>query len=160
MFTDSWNGKNWRLKPVAAPKGGKEGFLSSVSCTSASACTAVGDYLHGSRLVPLSERWNGKNWQAQRAAIPPGASSSGLSSVSCTSATACTAAGFTQHATTGTVAERWNGKKWVAEIIQPPPGSLSAQLGSLSCNSAIACMAVGSYQDNTDTEQMLAEQYS
>ena len=62
MFTDSWNGKNWRLKPVAAPKGGKEGFLSSVSCTSASACTAVGDYLHGSRLVPLSERWNGKKW--------------------------------------------------------------------------------------------------
>jgi hypothetical protein len=160
LFTDIWNGKSWGLKPVATPKGGRDGFLSSVSCTSASACTAVGDYVHGTRLVPLSERWNGKNWKPQQAATPSGVSTSGLSSVSCTSATACTAVGFAQHATTDAMAELWNGKKWATESIQPPPGSRSTQLGSLACNSAVACMAVGSYQDNTDTEQMLAEQFS
>ncbi len=160
LFTDVWNGKSWGLKPVATPRGGKDEFLSSVSCTSASACTAVGDYVHLTHLVPLAERWNGKNWKPQRVATPRGASLSGLSSVSCASATACTAAGFARHSAIDAVAESWNGRKWTAESIQPPPGSLSTQLGSLSCDSAAACMAVGSYQDNTDTEQMLAEQFS
>ena len=160
IFTDVWNGKSWSLKPVAAPRGGKDGFLSSVSCTSASACTAVGDYVRHTRVVPLAERWNGKSWKPQPVATPPGASASGLTSVSCTSATACAAGGFTQHAVTDAVAERWNGTKWATESIQPPPGSQSTQLGSISCDSAAACMAVGSYQDGTDTQQMLAEQFS
>jgi len=65
-----------------------------VSCTSAQACTAVGD--HGASTSPnltLAERWNGTAWTIQDTPNPVGATASELRGISCISASACTAAG-------------------------------------------------------------------
>jgi hypothetical protein len=157
MFAAAWNGKAWKLQSVPAPKGDRDGYLDAVSCTASDACTAVGSVVHGTRTLPLAERWNGKAWKAQRAATPAGATASGLTSVSCTSADECTASAF--DASTA-LAERWNGKTWAVQDIAAPPGSQSANLGSIACNSPAACMAVGSFTDSSSTQEMLADQYS
>jgi hypothetical protein len=65
-----------------------------VSCTSAAACTATGTY--GSRnghYEPLIEAWNGTRWTIRATPAPGTIGNNSLSAVSCTSATACTAAG-------------------------------------------------------------------
>ena len=74
--------------------------LQGVSCTSATACTAVGDYVNrDGTQVTLAERWNGTSWTIQSTPNPTGAQYAGwtatLQGVSCTSATACTAVGTT-----------------------------------------------------------------
>ena len=61
---ERWNGHSWKREP--GPASVKKGYLSSISCTSASACTAVGAKSAG----PLIVRWNGKHWTLQKA---PGA---------------------------------------------------------------------------------------
>ena len=64
-----------------------------------------------------------------------------LSGVSCVSADACTAVGYS-YALSEAVAERWNGRTW---SIQFHPGSRGAGsvLSGVSCVSADACTAVG-----------------
>jgi hypothetical protein len=92
-------------------------------------------------------------------AQPVRAASTSLSAVSCTSAGACTAAGYYS---TGvgeflTLAERWNGKRWA---IQPTPNPNSfSDLTGVSCTSATACTAVGFSRVFPD-EVTLAERWS
>jgi hypothetical protein len=86
-------------------------LLSGVSCTAANACTAVGDYDYGSISADygtLAERWNGTTWAIQ---ATPNPTDSQLNGVSCTSATACTAAGdYSGSSPYGlTLAERYLG---------------------------------------------------
>jgi hypothetical protein len=40
---DFWNGTTWSIQKSSNPTGFAESSLSAVSCTSSSACTAVGD---------------------------------------------------------------------------------------------------------------------
>ena len=125
----------------------------------AKACTAVGEYVQPGRVLPLAERWNGTNWSVQRTAAPGGATSSGLTSVSCVAARACVAVGFSTRTATKAIAESWNGRAWALQ----PVGQVSSpfsDLLSVSCNSAVACVAVGFYEDSMTNEQELAEQYS
>jgi hypothetical protein len=44
-----------------------------VSCASASACTAVGDYYTSVTRTTLAERWNGTNWTIQGTPSPAAA---------------------------------------------------------------------------------------
>ncbi|MDQ6805931.1 MAG: hypothetical protein M3065_13410, partial [Actinomycetota bacterium] len=71
------------------------------------ACTAVG-VIDRQRLgqATLAEAWDGTTWTLQPTPNPAG-SSGWLSGVSCTSATACTAAGFSSGPVT--LAERYSG---------------------------------------------------
>lgn len=79
-----------------------------MSCTSASACTAVGDYSNSATRVTLAERWNGTTWSIQHTPNPPQGGI--LNGVSCPSASACTAVGGSSNSTTGvTLAEGWSG---------------------------------------------------
>ena len=52
-------------------------------------CVAVGTVRSGSGM--LAERWNGRSWAVMNLARPAGATSAGLTGVSCTSGLACTA---------------------------------------------------------------------
>jgi hypothetical protein len=100
---------------------GGNGSLNGVSCSSATACIAVGSTSTGT----LAERWNGMQWAVQPTPDVAGAS---LSSVSCSSATACTAVGDVLSSASGnrvTLAERWNGTTWA---IQPTPGNPTVAL--------------------------------
>ena len=99
-----WNGSSWSQEAALAPAnilkgegGTATASLKDVSCTSASACVATGEYLTKTEEnLPLAETWNGSKWTIQSVSIPPDATVEGqtpLSVVSCVSATQCTAFG-------------------------------------------------------------------
>jgi hypothetical protein len=144
-LAESWNGSTWAVVSTP-PVGGASSTLDSVSCTSAGACTAVGSILYevgggGQKQVPLAERWNGTGWTRQAAPTPTAGGATSLASVSCTSASSCTAVGFNS----GFVSEHWDGTRWA---IQPsvPADAPSA----VSCTSSTACTAVAWALDGTE----------
>jgi len=52
----------WHLQPVPDPPS-RTGSLAAVSCTSPTACLAVGSYLRdGVFAFPLAETWEGTSW--------------------------------------------------------------------------------------------------
>jgi hypothetical protein len=153
-FTESYSNGTWTIQPTPNATNSN---LSGVSCTAATACTAVGDVFSGSTLVTLAERWNGTSWTVQSTPSPAGAPNSYLVSVSCTAATACTAAGFYIDGSGNhlPLAEAWNGTSWSIRSTPSPGGTTTTQFDSVSCSSASACVAVGYYL--TPSYTMLAE---
>jgi hypothetical protein len=54
-----FNGVRWTVQPTPHPPGGQDNELTSVSCTSATRCVAVGDYqTRAGRTVPLAEQFS------------------------------------------------------------------------------------------------------
>jgi hypothetical protein len=136
-LAERWDGTSWTIQTTPDPKGATGSSLSGVSCTSATACTAVGKYQTGNGMWwTLAERWDGRTWRIQ--ATPNPGSGGALSGVSCTSATACTAVGYFNGDVA--LAERWDGTSWTIQITPKPSG---ASLDAVSCTSATACTAVG-----------------
>lgn len=87
-LAEVWNGSTWSVVPTQdTGSNPTDQGLQSVSCTSASACIAVGSY--------EIQAWNGSTWSLDSAPEPP--FFAGLSSVSCVSATMCMAAGDRSH---------------------------------------------------------------
>src|SRR6266851_7689552 len=155
-FAERWDGTTWRVQSIPEPPGAQGTFLNAVSCSSASSCTAVGNFTDSSGVgVTLTERWNGTTWAVQSTPNPSGAQSSGFSGVSCTSSTACIAVGLS---TLGTLAEQWNGTAWTIQST-PSPGQ-SPSLLSVSCTSSSACIASGNYTDSSGAGVTLAEQWN
>src|SRR5579864_945137 len=110
--------RSWQIQPSANGTGAKASRLVAVSCTSAPACTAVGNYINSTGIqVTLAERSNGANWSVQTTPPVVGAKSSELSGVACTSATSCTAVGSYTNGTGTrlTLAEHWNGTSWAIQ---------------------------------------------
>jgi hypothetical protein len=141
-FAETWNGSAWSLQSIAEPSGSSR--LSGVSCTSANACTAVGEHTSGGKTLTLAERWNGTAWSIQETPNPTGATFSGFQRVFCSSATACTAVGYTgSESSYQTLAERWNGTSWSIQEIPHPTGAERSLLNGVSCTSATACTAAG-----------------
>ena len=138
-LVERWNGTAWSVERVPAPAGvGLSSRLTGVSCTSPTACTAVGESASPDGTTPLVERWNGTTWSIERA------TGGSLISVSCTSRVDCTAVGRAGNETLG---EGWNGSRWSIEPNPHPrpfggPGG-DNELGSVYCASRDACMAVG-----------------
>ena len=162
-LAENWNGTTWAAQSTPNPIGAAHSFLQDVSCTSASACTAVGDYTTSAGVdQALAENWNGTTWTLQSTPTPSGASSSGLSGVSCTSASACTATGYyTSSAGVGqTLAETWNGTTWTLQSTPTPNGAASSALSGVSCTSASACIATGYYTTSAGVYQTLAENWN
>ena len=81
---------SWKIQSTPNPAGSDGNNLEGVSCTSATACTAVGYYYNSSgSTITLGEQWNGTTWK-----IHTGPNVTSLNGVSCTSASACTAVGY------------------------------------------------------------------
>ncbi len=142
-LAESWNGKSWRIETTPSPKGGTNSTFFALSCTSASACTAVGDYMKSGLNESLIERWNGKAWAVQTAAKADKLTF--LMGVSCASARACTAVGY-QNTGSGDakpLVEGWNGKSWTAQKALLPKGAPGGAFDAVSCTSATACTATG-----------------
>lgn len=89
---EAWNGTTWATQTVPSPSGG--GVLSALACPSASGCTAVGGTGASGTQAPLAEAWNGTTWAIQSTPSPAGVAGSLLAGVSCPSATACLAVGY------------------------------------------------------------------
>ncbi len=148
-LVEHWDGTTWTIQSTPSPTGVTSSLLSAVSCTSATACTAVGVSNNNASApaVPLAERWDGTAWTIQPTPAPTNPPASGLSDVSCTSATACTAVGssYVNSATGGYVplAERWDGNAWTIQTTLSPANAQDSLLTGVSCPSATNCAAVG-----------------
>jgi hypothetical protein len=116
-YTTSFDGSKWN---AAEPLGGG---LSSVSCLSASLCTAV-DY-HGRALT-----YNGLSWSTPTEIDAEG----GLTSVSCPTASFCMAGGGRQHGEALT----YDDGTWSA----PREVGLEGYVDAVSCSSPSFCMAL------------------
>ncbi len=151
----------WELQSTPNPAGAKSSRLTFNSCTLASACTSVGEYVNSeSKKVPLAERWNGTSWSAQTPPAPAGATSSELLGVSCTSSTACAAAGlYEASGIRHGFAESWNGTTWTVQTTPDPSEAKSVELSAISCTSSTACTAVGHYTTSTSSVT-LAERWN
>jgi hypothetical protein len=135
----------WKVEPTPNPVSADISYLSSVSCPSRQACTAVGGSSHtlSSSSLTLAERWNGNRWSIQPIPTPKG-TSDGVSGVSCPSGRACVAVGGAFHMTRRrqtTLTEAWNGKRW--RVQATPTIKAPSALYAVSCTSASSCVAVG-----------------
>jgi hypothetical protein len=155
---ERWDGTAWSVVPTPNPPGAVVSSLNGVSCSSATACTAVGTYQTQEVFAPLVERWNGIAWRVQPSPRPAGRLLSPLAAVSCAATNACTAVGCHFDGNIGclaSLAEEWDGAAW--RIRSTPPTVLS--LNGVSCTSASTCMAVG-IGDNNGRRATLAERWN
>jgi hypothetical protein len=163
---EQWNGTSWSVVPSPTPSGpGVVGaILSSVSCTSATSCMAVGyatDF-NGNNLSDVIEQWNGSGWT-----IVPGAATGQafdqLMRVQCPSPADCWAVGNAGPASQmsgflpifpGAVGdqgliEHWDGSAWsiVPSTTEPLPSG--GYLSGLQCVGDSDCWASGATTDDT-----------
>jgi hypothetical protein len=129
--------EGWKEQKSAKVTEGAE--LQGVSCSTSTACTAVG-YTH-EHTKALAERWNGTEWALQTAVSP--ATEDQLASVSCYGEDGCIAVGWSGASAKEKkpLTERWNGTEW--KTLTTPSPTKGGQLSGVSCTSATACMAVG-----------------
>jgi hypothetical protein len=156
-----WNGRRWSLVRVPNPGGTASvatSSLSTVHCTSAASCWAVGDYRPPGDSVTLLDqalRWNGRTWSLVPTPIL-GRSGHGvddfLNGVRCTSAGSCWAVGGFVPAIGRTALLnqilRWNGRTWSQASVPEPGGTGAAAINLLdgvACTSSRNCWAIGSY---------------
>ena len=150
-LAEKWNGSTWVIQSTPNSSSAAESALSGVSCTSASACEAVGEGATGPSSVSLAEVWNGSNWTIQT--TPNGSTSvNQLEGVSCTAANACTATG-------SGLAERWDGANWTLQTLASPHGNTPADLARVSCTDKTRCMAVGTFFNKEAIEMLVTEQW-
>jgi hypothetical protein len=161
-LAERWTGTAWTVQSTPTPSGAMASYLDGVSCTSTSACTAVGHYVSSAGAsVPLAERWNGTSWAVQATPNQSGATATFLDAVSCASASACTAIGYylTGAGAFQTLAEAWNGTSWAIQATPAPTGSTGGFLLGVSCTAAAACTATG-YFTTASTSLTLAERWN
>jgi hypothetical protein len=156
-FVERWDGRRWSVQRFPAVP---HGYLYAISCPSPRACFAVGSQASP---APLVARWDGRRWSIEP--IPRSVSEwgspqiDGLSGVSCTSTTVCTAVGTAQDQAgqEEELALRRAGGRWT---FQMPTASAHAagifpgnELDAVSCASLTRCVAVGSrLQDPVSVE--------
>ena len=94
-LAERWNGIAWKNQSIPTPSPSSDSgtdVLTGISCTSASACTAVGYYENNQVLEDtLAEAWNGTAWTIQ--STPNNNADNSLLGVACTSTTICEAVG-------------------------------------------------------------------
>ncbi len=149
-IAEIWNGSEWKMMTVPNVKG----QFNAISCSSSSACTAVGGT--GYNGEPLAARWNGTEWTMQTAAK---IASAGLNGVSCPTSTSCVAEGISGGilgSPTVGVSETWNGTTW-APVVIPSTGAEQTALYGVSCSSATSCIAAGNQGSLVGVESSMAD---
>ncbi len=155
-----WNGTDWTELATPEPTGAQAASLSGVSCSSSSACIAVGSYTDGRGVVQvLAFYWNGSSWSLVATPAPAGAESSVLTGVGCSrgAGAACVAVGdyINGSGTEEALAEVWDGSGWSLSEPPNPAGASESLLAAASCPAATSCTAVGRSSDG-----VLIETYS
>ena len=169
MLAEKWNGAKWVVETTPDPAGTQFAELSSLSCRSSAACTAVGDYTDalGSNFT-LAERLTASWWVVTRTPNPAVKFPVDvLSGVSCQSSS-CVAVGYdgisalsvVSSGMTGTLSESWNGARWVALKTSEPAGASYSSLTAVSCFSASSCTSVGAYTDSIGRTPPLIERWN
>jgi hypothetical protein len=164
-LAEHWDGTAWSVVPSPTPSapGVAGAILSSVSCTSASSCMAVGYATDsgGNNLTDVVEQWNGSNWTIIPAAAT-GQAFDQLISVQCLSAVNCWAVGnagpvaqmsnflpvFPGAIGDQGLVEHWDGSAWsiVPSVSEPAPSG--GYLSGLECVGSTDCWASGATTDS------------
>ncbi len=167
--------------PLAAPlpangDTSSTAVFTSVSCTSATSCVAVGQYTTTSAAnlgkqglaVPFTVSGSTAAFgTSQQVALPSGALATAaqgafLSGVSC--AATCTAVGAYENSSSiwkAMIATQGAGGAWTAAAVTGPSGATNdTALNAISCPSTGACEAVGTYGDASSNEQSWIVQIS
>ncbi len=158
LLAERWNGVSWSIQATPNPPGTNDSSFNAVSCTSSTACTAVGGLSYGLAEATFAERWNGMSWSLQT--TPTTGDFSVLDGVSCTSSTACTAVGSSslEGGPQVTLAEQWDGTSWSIQAT-PNPSQRESSLSGVSCPSSTNCAAVGNSTGASLPELPLAERF-
>jgi len=163
-LAEDWNGTKWSIQSTPEPSGTLNSGFDAVSCTSSSACTAVGEYeTSASALLPFADRWNGTEWKVQSLPSPAGAKETYTTGVSCTSSIACTMVGTYKSSTNVYLpyAASWNGSEWKLQSMPIATGATSTRMhGGVSCTSTTVCTAAGYYINSAGTQVTLAERWN
>jgi hypothetical protein len=133
--------------------------LSSVSCTSATFCVAVGSHLDPlEQPIALVERWNGTAWSTMLSPATPDPTSE-FTGVSCAGPSACVAVGAEQDGAGHqlALAESWDGSAWSLDAVPVPAGATGGELDSVSCLTGGVCTAFGTYATAAAYGMPLAE---
>ena len=148
---ETWDGTAWTITSSPDTSSTMHDILNGVSCTSSSACVAVGRYESDTNERTLIETWDGTAWSI---AVSPNASTTMpnvLESVSCTSPRACTSVGYYSDGSNDlTLVEAWDGTAW---SITPSPNPSTTGfnfLDGVSCTMPTRCVAVGGYGPKGD----------
>ena len=148
-LVDRFDGTNWtRLTDAAlTPQGGYATFLDSISCTSATACAAVGEQSKISGALSwhgFAETFSGTGWTRAVLGLP--ASTTVLNAVSCATSTYCVAVGEAGPYNTGTtdkaIFEVMNGSTWKLHYANPPAGQGNVLVG-VQCLASNYCVGAG-----------------
>ena len=185
-FAARWNGKRWTRETVPTPPLRSYPVVLGLSCVAARFCMAVGGYVTPSLSActppqscqprPLVVVWTGRRWRTL--ALPAVLGS--LSSVSCSSAVACTAVGtgpgcligpgnptgFECTGPSDPLAVRYNGRAFKPQPATSVPNTTHSALDDVSCPSPHACTAIGAYlydppqPGGLETERNFAEHWT
>jgi hypothetical protein len=145
MF-ERWTGSRWAIMASPTPRNASL-RVTSISCSSATACLAVGYYRLArpnstQRFNALVERWNGRRWRLLPAPRFGIHGSHQFSAVSCPSARFCVAIGENFTATRSghhayAITATWNGANW-HQVQRDVNGTMEG----VSCPSARSCVAI------------------
>jgi hypothetical protein len=152
-------GASWELASPILPGIATEGTLRGVSCASASACTAVGDYFNRSIWGAFGNEWNGAWWKLAEVIANPGEKNGDLWSVSCISTTRCVAAGAYGSSGKGnTLIESSNSGAW-SHVTSPNPSGTSPELLGIDCKSVSYCISTGHHLNLEGNGGAIAEEW-
>jgi len=135
-LADDWvpGSTSWASRRPRSPFGATQSELAAVSCTSDTACLAVGG------AGALAETWDGQQWRVAKAVYPRGATAAAFDGVSCGAPGSCIAVGTEiVQGSSEPLIESWSTTGW-----QPmTPAAVPGELFAVSCSSTVSCVAVG-----------------
>jgi hypothetical protein len=160
--------RNGEWSNLPAPRGFASYQLNGLSCISSATCVLTGYYNTASAkgwTRAFAEVLHGSSWLRTVVPVPPGAISSALTAVSCSSSSSCIAMGtsFTRGTRwngrgNGVFSEVWNGSHWRLVSMPWPAnawGGGEAQFSGVSCPTMNWCMAVGWYSTHAATVSLV-----
>ena len=99
-FFSHWSGGGWQTEATAKAPDGSPTSVTSLSCDSPTACTAVGRYTNPQgETLPLAYTWDPAGWRFQPMPIKSEATTSSLEGVSCTEPNECAMVGYSRVGT-------------------------------------------------------------
>jgi len=148
-FVDTWNGTSWSNDDRATVTNAS---LASLSCTTSTACIAVGTTTTTNGNVGTTksfvEQLDDSGWSLVSSPTPGGATAAPLYGVACTTATSCYAVGSSSDSggSSQSLIVRWDGTSWSIVTENNPTNS---RLAGVSC-ATISCDAAGTFVTQGD----------
>ncbi|GAC1619351.1 MAG: hypothetical protein NVS4B11_10600 [Ktedonobacteraceae bacterium] len=153
-IVEHWDGHTWQISPSATPAGALGSALLGITAISRDDVWAVGDIsVQAGSFQPLTEHWNGAQWQIVPSPVLP---DSFLNGVAAVSAHDIWAVGVSAGST---LIERWDGSSW-STVPSSNPGSNGNELKGVVAISAHDVWAVGDYRDSNFAELPLIEHWN